>query len=119
MVRSFLSWCVPLQYHNLLDCKLQKFFSALISTIESNTFIARIDCLWFLNLLILQLISETAGTIFVFVLFASILGTMIYSVAIIYDAGDDDDGGCGDDSSGDDSTSSMLFKSFFRLMKSR
>jgi hypothetical protein len=44
---------------------------------------------------------------------------MIYSVAIIYDAGDDDDGGCGDDSSGDDSTSSMLFKSFFRLMKSR
>jgi hypothetical protein len=53
----------------------------------------------------------------VFVLFASILGTMIYSVAIIYDAGDD--GGCGDDSSGDDSTSSMLFKSFFRLMKSR
>jgi len=67
---------------------------------------------------IIQYISETAGIIFVFVLFASILGTMIYSVVIIYDAGDDDDGGC-DDDSGDDSTASMLFKSFFRLMKSR
>lgn len=61
-----------------------------------------------------QVLSKQAGAIFVFVLFASILGTVIYSIAIIYEASsDDDDDVCDDDD--DDSNASLLFKSRRRL----
>jgi hypothetical protein len=41
--------------------------------------------------------SARAGTIFVFVLFASILASLAYSIYIIEEANDDDDAACQDD----------------------
>jgi MFS family permease len=59
--------------------------------------------------------SKTAGTIFLTVLVVSILGTLIYSIVIIYDSGLDDDDGCDDDDDdddGDDDSSSYLFRRY-------
>ena len=45
--------------------------------------------------------SKPAGAFFIFVLLASILGTLIYSIVTIYDVTDDDDD-CDDDDDDDD-----------------
>jgi len=49
-----------------------------------------------------EVVSRTAGLVFLIVLFGSILGTLVYSVDIIYTA-TDDDAGCADDDSDDGS----------------
>ena len=45
--------------------------------------------------------SKPAGAFFIFVLLASILGTLLYSIVTIYDVTDDDDD-CNDDDDNDD-----------------
>jgi hypothetical protein len=55
-----------------------------------------------------ELKSTPAGAIFMIVLVGSILGTLLYSIVIIYDASGDDDSGC-DDDDGDDARRRLLF----------